>query len=125
MLINILTEYDVASITTKQTTLCSQCVVWYPPKTFLITQHSQQVHDNYDNILKDKSSAPPKVKMYIKTSSGWISFKFLHRMYLYVYNELTKLHVLSMDNFAINRHNITHFCHFRFKVSKPLLTHGC
>ena len=48
------------------------------------------------NILKDKSSAPLKVKINIKSSCGWILFRFSHKMDLYVHNDLTKLHVLIL-----------------------------
>ena len=45
-------------------------------------------------------------------------------MDLYVYNALTKRHVLVKDNFVINRHNTTHSCIILFPVSTPFLTHG-
>ena len=32
------------------------------------------------NIVKDKRYAPLKVKIYIKSSSGWILFICLHKM---------------------------------------------
>ena len=76
-----------------------------------------------ENILKHKSAAPLNVKIHIKTSGGWILFKFSHKIILCVYNILTKLHDLVIDNFDINRHHITRSSIFRFQVSKPLLTH--
>ena len=76
-------------------------------------------------ILKDKSSAPSKVKNHINSSSGWILIIFSHKIDCYVYIALTQLHIPDIDIFVINRHKVTHFCIFRFPVSKPLLTHGC
>ena len=76
------------------------------------------------NILKDKSSAPSKVKIHIKSSSGWIIFKFSHKMTLYVYNDRTKFRVLVINNFVLNRHNITHSCIFRFPVPKLMFACG-
>ena len=46
-------------------------------------------------LLKDKSSAPLKVKNHIKTSSGWILFKFSHKIDLCVCNTLTNCMFLS------------------------------
>ena len=74
-------------------------------------------------ILKDKGSAPLKVKNHIKSSCGWILFKFSHEMDLYVNNDLTKSHVLIIDYFVINRHNITHSLIFRFPVSNIIFAH--
>ena len=79
----------------------------------------------HSNILKDKSSAPSKVKIHINSSSWWILIKFSHKIDLYVSIAFTKFHVPDIEIVVINRHNITHFCIFRFPISKPLLTHGC
>ena len=67
-------------------------------------------------ILKDKNSAPSKVKIHINSSSGWILIKFSHKIDLYVYIAFTKFYVHDIEIFVINRHNITHFCIFRFPV---------
>ena len=69
-------------------------------------------------ILKDKSSAQLKVKNHIKSSSRWILFKFSHKRGVCVHNTLTKLHVLIIDSFVINRHNITRSGILRFPISK-------
>ena len=46
-------------------------------------------------------------------------------MDLYVYNTLTKLHIHVIDDFVIKKPNITHFCIFRYPVSKLLIAYDC